>query len=159
MKYPQTYPKHPKHPPYNALNFFFGKIRPRNTPNLPKTPQTPPSHHRTYNALNFFFGNLRPRNTQNHSKSPKHHQTITVHINAPKKILGRSPRPLRGGWGQVPPAPPLPVRNWLCAIIHTVIGLNDRQLFWKANTCVVTCSYRVFRSLITIGQAGGQTEY
>ena len=26
-----------------------------------------------------------------------------------------------------------------CARIHTIIGLNDRQLLWKANTCTENC--------------------
>ena len=117
---------------YNALNFFFGNIRPRNTSDLPKTPQTPPNHHRTYNALNFFFLKTYaleiPKTTPKH---PKQHQNITVHINVRKNCLGHSPRPLSGGWGHVPPAPPPPppVQHWHCAIVHTVIGLNDRQLF------------------------------
>ena len=57
-----------------------------------------------------------------------------------KKILRSLTAASSWGWGHVPPEPPPPppppVQHWHCAIIHTVIGLNDRQLFWKANTCI-----------------------
>ena len=52
--------------------------------------------------------------------------------------------PIMRTWPQ--PPPPLRVRPWHCARIHTLIGQNDRQLFWKANTCerqgVETSTYR-----------------
>ena len=79
---------------------------------------------------------------------PNLHQTTQNHYRIYSQyhimcnfFLGHS-RPLRGG-DTCPQAPPPPrVRHWLCARIHTVVGLKDRQLFRKANLKVVvsTCA-------------------
>ena len=53
--------------------------------------------------------------------TPNLHQTITVYI---KKI-----RTLMAPW----------VQNWHCATKHTVIGLNDRQLFFEKLILIFSC--------------------
>ena len=66
-----------------------------------------------------------PKNPKTPQTATKNHYRIysQYHIMR-KKCLGHS-RPLRGGGGGSW------VRQWLFARLHTLIGLNDRQLFEK----------------------------
>ena len=83
-----------------TVHFFFGNLRHRNTQNHPKTLQTPPKHYLKHKCEKIFF------------------RTLTTASSWGVGARAPSPSP-----------PPPPVRHWHCAIIHTVIGLNDRQLF------------------------------
>ena len=79
-----------------------------------------------------------PQNTPNIHQTTQNHYRIYSQYHIMCDFF-RTLTSSSGGGGHLSPSPPPlgpSLALWHCARIHTVIGLKDRQLFRKANTCI-----------------------